>query len=120
MIEVLYSEAMVMDTKNKVRYPLSPAFLVFFLSFLSNEMMNKAMCHPKHGDSFIQATILEQPFRVYRKESATSFFLYSTGTATTAGSKGVHTIRKEKEKGVGSQLSEEPDDYAVLLLFCCS
>jgi len=108
---------MVMDTKNKVRYPLSPAFLVFFLSFLSNELMNKAMCnHPKHGDSFIQATILEQPFRVYRKESATS----STGTATTAGSKGVHTIRKEKEKGVGSQLSEEPDDYAVLLLFCCS
>lgn len=79
--------------------------------------MNKAMCNrPKHGDSFVHATTLEQLFVYTEKESASSFFLYSTG-ATTAESKDAHTIRKEKGQGAGPQLSEEPDDYAVLLLF---
>jgi len=95
-----------MDTKNKVRHPLPPAFLVFFLSFLSNEMMNKAMCnHPKHGDSFIQATILEQLIVYTEKNWHPRFFSIQQGQATTAESKGAaHTIRKEKENRAGSQL----------------
>ena len=69
MIQVLIVKPWSWTRRIKCGILFSPAFLVFFLSFLSNEMMSKAMCnHPKHGDSFIQATILEQLF-VYTEKN---------------------------------------------------
>lgn len=90
------SEAM--DTKNKVWYPFFSSSLSSFSFFLFIKNDEQSIVQSsKTWRQFHIGYYTWTAFRVYRKESASSFFLYSTG-ATTADSKGVHTISENKRK----------------------
>jgi hypothetical protein len=87
-------------------------------------MMNKALCHPQQGDSLIW-TIFEQLFIYGVKVNDTEKIWYprfslSRGNYIQQRAKVCMQHPERKENKSQAQLSEESNDFAILLLFCRS
>jgi hypothetical protein len=68
--------------------------------------------------SYIQASILEQPFRVYRKELSSSFFLYSFNRGKQLQQGGKVCIPSEKKRKKELCLSFWKNQMITLFYSC--